>query len=59
VPSIIVEYADLAIFSIIITFLMLAMVKYCHYQFSFRSINKLSLRPLLWAILSIVMVLIR
>lgn len=53
------EYGDTAILSLIFFFILLGFVKYCHFQFSQTEINKLTLRPLLWALLSLMMAAMR
>ena len=52
-PAQFFEYANMAVFSLIIASLLLGLAKNCHYQFSRKPINKLTLRPLLWALLNL------
>ena len=50
-----IAYLETGIFCLIVTFLLLGLLKYCHYQFSkTASINKLTLRPLLVALFSLI-----
>ena len=45
--------------ALIFTFLLLGLVKFCHYQFSHDKINKLTLRPLLLAIINLLILAFR
>ena len=49
-----IDYLETGILCLIITFLLLGLLKYCHYQFSKTArINKLTLRPLILALISL------
>ena len=47
------------LFSIILLFILTAIIKYCHYHFSDQALNKLSLRSLIWALVSLSLCLVR
>ena len=53
VTPIFLEYSNCFIFSVIILFIIIGVIKFCHYHFSEAAINKLSLRPLIWALVSL------
>ena len=50
-----IDYLETGILCLIITFLLLGFLKYCHYQFSKTArLNKLTLRPLILALISLI-----
>lgn len=49
VPSAVFPWANACVIALIFTLLVASLVKCCHAQFSHSPINKLSLRPLMWA----------
>ena len=56
-PENFLTFANLALFSVIFSVAMLGLAKYCHYQFSKeQAVNKLTLRPLIWALSSLTIV---
>ena len=50
-----IDYLETGILCLIITFLLLGFLKYCHYQYSKTArLNKLTLRPLILALISLI-----